>query len=69
MNKVTEKGESYAKTELDRLKAIIDSDKVSDSRKGGFVVRVNILTAAFVYPDEVPVGEEKTVGDDGSAIA
>ncbi len=47
MEKILEKGDSYASTELKRLNSMIDSDVVNAGKKTAFMLRVNVL-AAFV---------------------
>jgi len=80
MEKITEKAdELWAVKEAARLNVIIRSDKVSESRKGEFRMRVNQLSC-FPSPPEpepepVPVAEKEkkpepapTVGADGTQL-
>ena len=57
MIKITEKGDAYAELERLRLQAILESDKVSEARKGEFLLRVNIL-GSFSPPEPLVVPGE-----------
>ena len=67
MSKIIEKGNNYADIERDRLEAILDSDKVSESRKDEFRLRVNIL-GSFSPPAPLIVPSALKVGSDGSPL-
>ena len=62
MEKVLEKGPEWVDSELSRLRAIIVSDKVSDSRKDEFKRRVNIVQAFKEAPTMRVGGAEEPTG-------
>lgn len=43
MKRVAERGPSFVTSEITRLNSIIESDKVSDSKKDEIKIRVNIV--------------------------
>ena len=67
MEKVLERGDDYTQQETDRLLAIIDSDKVSESRKEEFRLRINSL-ASFSLPETIAVPRAIHVGSDGALL-
>lgn len=67
MEKILEKGNSFPTDEIKRLNSIIESEKVSESRKAEFRIRVNILSS-FDPPENLVAPKPTNVAADGSEI-
>jgi len=61
MNRILEKGDTYAKTELSRLSSIVSSGSLDPRKRDGFYIRMNIL--------KVFTGDAEDLSDEHKAQA